>query len=239
MPPCGFGLLPVRSPLLRESFLFLEVLRCFSSPGAPRVAPVPGHHAGRVAPFGDPWITGCQRLPRAFRCVAASFIGRKRQGIHRAPINADLSSAPSIPRPAVVPRPARAPGAVRPVGSSPSPDPPRRVRSRSVAFDVVDLVLVLQCGVGQHVRIANDAGCPRPRSLVDSARSVVKVQTDALARVAGGAAGVRTPDLRRAKAALSRLSYGPALATTNRNERWARLDSNQGPRPYQGRALTA
>jgi len=28
----GFGLLPVRSPLLGESFLFLGVLRCFSSP---------------------------------------------------------------------------------------------------------------------------------------------------------------------------------------------------------------
>ena len=33
--PRGFGLLPVRSPLLRESSLFLGVLRCFSSPGAP------------------------------------------------------------------------------------------------------------------------------------------------------------------------------------------------------------
>ncbi len=35
-PPQGgrFGLLPVRSPLLRELFLFLEVLRCFSSPGS-------------------------------------------------------------------------------------------------------------------------------------------------------------------------------------------------------------
>jgi hypothetical protein len=30
----GFGLLPFRSPLLRESSLFLEVLRCFSSPGS-------------------------------------------------------------------------------------------------------------------------------------------------------------------------------------------------------------
>ena len=30
-----FGLLPFRSPLLRESSLFLGVLRCFSSPGAP------------------------------------------------------------------------------------------------------------------------------------------------------------------------------------------------------------
>jgi hypothetical protein len=34
MPPAGFGLLPVRSPLLRESSLLLGVLRCFSSPGA-------------------------------------------------------------------------------------------------------------------------------------------------------------------------------------------------------------
>ena len=35
-PPRGgrFGLLPVRSPLLGELFLFLEVLRCFSSPGS-------------------------------------------------------------------------------------------------------------------------------------------------------------------------------------------------------------
>ena len=31
----GFGLLPFRSPLLRESSLFLRVLRCFSSPGSP------------------------------------------------------------------------------------------------------------------------------------------------------------------------------------------------------------
>ena len=33
--PPRFGLLPLRSPLLRESSLFLGVLRCFSSPGAP------------------------------------------------------------------------------------------------------------------------------------------------------------------------------------------------------------
>ena len=31
-----FGLLPFRSPLLGKSFLFLEVLRCFSSPRSPR-----------------------------------------------------------------------------------------------------------------------------------------------------------------------------------------------------------
>jgi hypothetical protein len=54
----------------------------------------------------------------------------------------------------------------------------------------------------------------------------------------GGAAGIRTPDLRLAKAALSRLSYGPGNPNQQRTHWWARLDSNQGPRPYQGRALT-
>ena len=46
--PAGFGLLPVRSPLLRESSLFLGVLRCFSSPGALfGIAPkVPGRAPG-------------------------------------------------------------------------------------------------------------------------------------------------------------------------------------------------
>jgi hypothetical protein len=60
----------------------------------------------------------------------------------------------------------------------------------------------------------------------------------------GGAAGTRTPDLRRARAALSQLSYGPLASAPARSRtgccrRWARLDSNQGPRPYQGRALTS
>ncbi len=63
-------------------------------------------------------------------------------------------------------------------------------------------------------------------------------------RLPGGAVGIRTPDLRRAKAALSQLSYGPVASVRFHHRspvsrrRWARLDSNQGPRPYQGRALT-
>src|SRR5215212_8686480 len=59
--------------------------------------------AGRVAPFGHPRIAGCQRLPGAFRRVAASFLGRQRQGIHHAPImrNPETSPlrGPSHPRP--------------------------------------------------------------------------------------------------------------------------------------------
>jgi hypothetical protein len=45
-----------------------------------------GYHPRRVVPFGDPGIAGCQRLPRAFRRVATSFLGNQRQGIHRVPI---------------------------------------------------------------------------------------------------------------------------------------------------------
>jgi hypothetical protein len=43
------------------------------------------HHPRRVAPFGFPRIVACPLLPEAFRRVATSFIGRRRQGIHRAP----------------------------------------------------------------------------------------------------------------------------------------------------------
>ena len=48
----------------------------------------------------------------------------------------------------------------------------------------------------------------------------------------GGGARVRTEDLLRARQALSQLSYTPRLGW------WAHLDSNQGPQPYQGCALT-
>ena len=75
----------------------------------------------------------------------------------------------------------------------------------------------------------------------------------------GGAAGSRTPDLRRAKAALSQLSYGPKTSTEGDELRaeevfslrlspasvalsarcgWGIVDSNHRPRSYQDRALT-
>jgi hypothetical protein len=63
-------------------------VRCFSSPGAlrPRGRNAHGkavsrHDPGRVAPFGDLWLTSSQRFPRAFRRVGASFLGRGRLGI--------------------------------------------------------------------------------------------------------------------------------------------------------------
>ena len=53
----------------------------------------------------------------------------------------------------------------------------------------------------------------------------------------GGAEGIRTPDLRRAKAALSQLSYGPESLPANADGEWASLESNQGPQSYQDCAL--
>ena len=71
--PGGFGLVPVRSPLLRES-LVLSLPRgteMFQFPRCPRaglcVQPaVTSHDGGRVAPFGDPRISLLGGSPRRF-----------------------------------------------------------------------------------------------------------------------------------------------------------------------------
>jgi hypothetical protein len=51
---------------------------------------------------------------------------------------------------------------------------------------------------------------PGSRDPVGMTRSALHLSMYVDAPCAGGAAGTRTPDLRRAKAALSQLSYGPA-----------------------------
>jgi hypothetical protein len=64
-------------------FLFLGVLRCFSSPGSPRT-PIDSacgvlRSGGRVPPFGHPRIDACLRLPEAFRSLPrpSSALGAK------------------------------------------------------------------------------------------------------------------------------------------------------------------
>lgn len=71
-----FGLFRFRSPLLTESilFLFLRLLRCFTSP---RVAlpslyiqlGVMPHYRHWVSPFGNPRIKACLPLPEAYRSL--------------------------------------------------------------------------------------------------------------------------------------------------------------------------
>jgi hypothetical protein len=101
--PCKqvrFGLIPVRSPLLGKSFLFLRVLRCFSSPGA--LPPVYVFNRGccgfATADFSIRKSSD-QRLYTASRGLSqcpASFIGTWRQGIHHKPLVASPRDAEKL-----------------------------------------------------------------------------------------------------------------------------------------------
>ena len=86
-----FGLFRFRSPLLTESilFLFLRLLRCFTSPGvAPTVLCIQtagtGHDSSRVTPFGNPRVIACLPLTVAYRSLPrpSSPIGTKASIIH-------------------------------------------------------------------------------------------------------------------------------------------------------------
>ena len=70
----GFGLLPSRSPLLGESlvyFLFLRVLRCFSSPRLPLHSSADNSPSDCwVVPFGNPRIKDYLHLPEAYRSLS-------------------------------------------------------------------------------------------------------------------------------------------------------------------------
>ena len=73
LPQQRFGLFPVRSPLLRESFfyfLLLGVLRCFSSPGSPHCHCSDTCPSDRwVVPFGNPRINGYLHLHAAYHVL--------------------------------------------------------------------------------------------------------------------------------------------------------------------------
>ena len=88
-----FRLIPVRSPLLRESRL-LSLPRPTEMFHFGRFPPqalwiqtwVTGHDPGRVSPFGHLRIKALLAAPRNFSQPHASFIGSWRQGIHRKPL---------------------------------------------------------------------------------------------------------------------------------------------------------
>ena len=90
LPPARFRLFPFRSPLLRESLLlfFPRGTEMFQFPRFPplvlcvhtRVTP---HDGCGVSPFGHPRIEARSAAPRGFSQPPTSFIGIRRQGIHR------------------------------------------------------------------------------------------------------------------------------------------------------------
>ncbi len=83
-----FGLLPPRSPLLRESRLisFRRATEMFQFTHCPPLClcvqqRVSRHHSGWVAPFGSSGLIACMQLPLNVSPVSASFFGLQRQGI--------------------------------------------------------------------------------------------------------------------------------------------------------------
>src|SRR5438067_3364312 len=90
LPPARFRLFPFRSPLLRESLLlsFPAGTEMFQFPAFPQPAlcvqaGVTPHDGCRVSPFGYPRINAWSAAPRGFSQPPTSFIGSRRQGIHR------------------------------------------------------------------------------------------------------------------------------------------------------------
>jgi hypothetical protein len=89
-PQIGFGLLPFRSPLLREYSLFLRVLRCFSSPRSLRSTYVFSARSLGFSQGGFPIrVSPALRLHTAYRGFSqctAPFFGSCRLGILQAPL---------------------------------------------------------------------------------------------------------------------------------------------------------
>ena len=90
LTPRRFRLIPFRSPLLRESLLLslprgTEMFQFprFPLPALCVQAGVTLHDECRVSPFGHPRINAWLAAPRGFSQPPASFIGARRQGIHR------------------------------------------------------------------------------------------------------------------------------------------------------------
>ena len=66
-------------------FLFLRLLRCFSSPGFSPFAWMTGFYTSRVPPFGHPRVFASLAARRGFSQPGASFFIQEWQGILRTP----------------------------------------------------------------------------------------------------------------------------------------------------------
>ena len=190
------GLVPFRSPLLRESRLisFPPGTEMFQFPG---FASHPygfrmGYRMKRwVSPFGDPRIKACSQLPTAYRSVPRPSSPPRAKASTRCPY-----LALEIRHIAMTER-------TGPADLS----PPTAPAVTPCAIDPCSLTRMFEC---LHHSPCQRAHRPRGgrRSGACSARAT------ALARSPpGGASRARTGDLLLAKQALSQLSYGPGPVT--------------------------
>ena len=125
----GLAIIRFRSPLLTE-YLFLRVLRCFTSPRSPHhpihvQMMVAQHNPGRVPPFGHPRIKARSPTPRGISQAATSFISSWCQGIHRMPHKTTHNK-----KHAHTPRPQQRRG-TGPAGHTPPPHAPRRTQDET------------------------------------------------------------------------------------------------------------
>ena len=205
-----FGLLPFRSPLLRESSLFLGVLRCFSSPAC--LLPLLFTRGHRLSPRpGCPIrISPDQRLPAAPRGISSRGHVLLRLQTPRHPPCARLA----VHRSHIPPPPS--PG----LPQTPSTARPAR-RSDSIVLAPTQMRRLL----GVVLSIASH-GAPM--------RSLVNVH---LTPFGDGrwSCGDSNPGPPPCKGGALPTKLQPHRETS---AWWAFVDSNHGPQPYQGCALT-
>ena len=154
--PHGFGLFPVRSPLLRESSLFLGVREMFQFPRFPPKPTLGSHLPVRGCPIRT---SPDRRVPAPPRRISSRGHVLRRLQAPRHPPDALLRGSRARPR--------------------------GTIGSRWICF-------VMRAATPQ--RLAQ--GSPHPDPI---GGACLLVQGSA---GSGGAAGIRTPDLRRAKAAV-------------------------------------
>ena len=82
----------------RFYFLFLRVLRCFSSPGSLPAQAGCRDRSRRVSPFGHPRVTGHLPLTAAFRSLSRPSSPPRATGIPRAPLFAFFLTFKPRPR---------------------------------------------------------------------------------------------------------------------------------------------
>ena len=268
MPPAGFGLLPVRSPLLRESSLFLGVLRCFSSPGALfGIAPkVPGRAPGGLPHSEIPGSLAASASPGHFAAWPRPSSAANAKASTMRPSCGFLLRLPSGVCRGRDSRPARASGMV-PSAAAPPRCPACAVPRWVVCVFLCSMLLCSARGrpdtsipappkpVRHRTRVARD---PRTGLAVSRGRRTRRVPRGALSRCRrlisrrsdDPAVVVRSSNLVRSHLPTSDEVSQPAgghpdrgwhagTTTGVKHPGWSRGDSNPGPPPCKGGALPA
>src|SRR4030095_539017 len=165
-----------------------------------------------VSPFGYPRIEACLPAPRGFSQATTSFIASSSHGIHQM----RLSAGPYTP-------------AHRRYGRYWVND-----RHIYIPWRVIQLRTLRPQPMTAFIRIVKQRAFVKAESKQQIPRGLARFIAGSRRQHDGGAEEDRTPDLLRARQALSQLSYGPVSGL----RWWVWVDLNHRPRPYQGRALT-